>query len=51
MSTARPTDERTARLMLVLLTLGWGVSWPSIAIALSEIPPFSMRVGIYLAEN
>ena len=45
MSTARPTDERTARLMLVLLTLGWGVSWPAMRIALSEIPPFSMRVG------
>src|SRR5437879_5572104 len=38
----------TARLMLVLLTLGWGASWPAMRIALSEIPPFSMRVGTML---
>jgi drug/metabolite transporter (DMT)-like permease len=37
--------DRTARLMLVLLSLGWGASWPAMRIALSEIPPFSMRVG------
>ncbi len=39
------SPDRTARLMLVLLSLGWGASWPAMRIALSEIPPFSMRVG------
>jgi drug/metabolite transporter (DMT)-like permease len=34
-----------ARLFLVLLILGWGVTWPVMRIALEEIPPFSMRVG------
>jgi drug/metabolite transporter (DMT)-like permease len=34
-----------ARLFLVLLILGWGVTWPMMRIALAEIPPFSMRVG------
>lgn len=31
--------------MLVLLSLGWGVSWPVMRIALYEIPPLSMRMG------
>ncbi len=39
------SPDRTARLRLVLLSLGWGASWPAMRIALSEIPPFSMRVG------
>jgi drug/metabolite transporter (DMT)-like permease len=32
-----------ARLMLVLLCLIWGITWPVMKIALEEIPPFSMR--------
>lgn len=32
-----------ARLLLVLLCLVWGVTWPVMKIALNEIPPFSMR--------
>jgi drug/metabolite transporter (DMT)-like permease len=32
-----------ARLMLVLLCLIWGVTWPIMRIALYEIPPLSMR--------
>jgi drug/metabolite transporter (DMT)-like permease len=39
-------DDRTdasAKLLLVLLSLTWGVTWPAIRIALREIPPFSMR--------
>ena len=32
-----------ARLMLIILCLIWGVSWPLIKVALSEIPPLSMR--------
>src|SRR5439155_1224490 len=35
----------TARLMLVAVSLAWGLSWPAMKIALNEIPPFSMRVG------
>lgn len=34
-----------ARLMLVLLCLIWGVTWPVMKIALDEIPPFSMRAS------
>jgi len=33
-----------ARVFLVVLCIGWGVTWPMMSIALSEIPPFSMRV-------
>jgi drug/metabolite transporter (DMT)-like permease len=31
------------KLMLVLLCVVWGVTWPLMKIALHEIPPFSMR--------
>jgi drug/metabolite transporter (DMT)-like permease len=34
-----------ARLMLVAVSLAWGLSWPAMKIALNEIPPFSMRMG------
>jgi len=37
--------DATARLMLVVLCLGWGMSWPMMRIALDEVPPFSMRVA------
>jgi len=33
----------SARLMLVLLCLIWGVTWPIMRIALYEVPPLSMR--------
>ena len=36
---------RRARLMLVAVSLAWGVSWAALKIALNEIPPFSMRAG------
>jgi len=39
------TADAAARLMLVALSLAWGLTWPAMKIALSEIPPFSMRVG------
>jgi drug/metabolite transporter (DMT)-like permease len=32
-----------ARLMLVVLGLIWGITWPVMRIALNEIPPLSMR--------
>jgi drug/metabolite transporter (DMT)-like permease len=38
-------DATKARLMLVLLSLGWGVTWPIMRLALEEIPPVSMRTG------
>jgi drug/metabolite transporter (DMT)-like permease len=38
-------DTATARLMLVLLCIGWGVTWPIMKLALVEIPPLSMRLG------
>ena len=34
-----------AKLMLVLLCLIWGFTWPAMKIALNEIPPFSMRAS------
>ena len=36
-----------ARVMLVLLCLIWGTTWPIIKIALTEIDPLSMRTGTY----
>jgi drug/metabolite transporter (DMT)-like permease len=39
-----PADA-AARLMLVAVSLAWGLTWPAMKIALNEIPPFSMRVG------
>jgi drug/metabolite transporter (DMT)-like permease len=38
-------DVIKARFFLVVLCLGWGVTWPMMSIALSQIPPFSMRVS------
>src|SRR5262245_51666051 len=38
-------DAVKARLFLVVLCLGWGLTWPMMRIALSQIPPFSMRVS------
>jgi drug/metabolite transporter (DMT)-like permease len=32
-----------ARLMLVVLCVVWGVTWPIMRIALNEVPPFTMR--------
>jgi drug/metabolite transporter (DMT)-like permease len=31
--------------MLVVLSFAWGLTWPAMKIALSDIPPFSMRVS------
>jgi drug/metabolite transporter (DMT)-like permease len=39
-------DEiKKAQIMLVLLSIGWGVTWPIMKLALIEIPPLSMRMG------
>lgn len=37
--------DTTARLMLVVLSVAWGVTWPFNRIALDEVPPFSMRLA------
>jgi drug/metabolite transporter (DMT)-like permease len=39
------SDAATANLMLVVLSIGWGITWPIMKIALIEIPPLSMRMG------
>jgi drug/metabolite transporter (DMT)-like permease len=39
------TETARARLLLVILCLGWGVTWATMRIALTEVPPFSMRVA------
>lgn len=39
---ASPADP-AARIMLVVLCFVWGVTWPILRIALSEIPPLTMR--------
>jgi len=36
-------DDTTAKLLLVVLCIVWGVTWPIMRIALSEVPPFTMR--------
>ena len=40
-----------ARLLLVVLCIGWGTAWVTMRMALDEIPPFSMRVGDALARR
>jgi drug/metabolite transporter (DMT)-like permease len=41
----RDASDATARLMLVALSLAWGLSWVTLRIALDEIPAFSLRLG------
>ena len=41
----RDTADPTGRLMLVAVSLAWGLTWPAMKVALNDIPPFSMRVG------
>ena len=38
-------DLARARLMLAGLCLSWGLTWPAMRIALTGIPPFSMRAA------
>jgi drug/metabolite transporter (DMT)-like permease len=40
---AAPHADIGARLMLVALSLIWGITWPVMKIALNEIPPLTMR--------
>jgi drug/metabolite transporter (DMT)-like permease len=41
--TTSPPADIGARLMLVVLGLIWGITWPVMRIALNEIPPLTMR--------
>jgi drug/metabolite transporter (DMT)-like permease len=41
--------EAGARLMLVILCVVWGITWPIMRIALREVPPFTMRTFSSLA--
>ena len=36
-------DDTTAKLLLVVLCIVWGITWPIMRIALGEVPPFTMR--------
>lgn len=44
-SAAMAVGDIRAKLMLGLLCLIWGLTWPAMKIALNEIPPFSMRAS------
>jgi drug/metabolite transporter (DMT)-like permease len=45
LSSSRASSDAVARLMLVALSLAWGLTWPIMKIALDEIPPFSFRTA------
>ena len=38
---ATETDAARARLLLIVLCLGWGITWATMRISLTEIPPFA----------
>jgi drug/metabolite transporter (DMT)-like permease len=44
-------ETNKAKLMLVVLSLGWGITWPMMKLALIEIPPLSMRAGSALVGS
>jgi drug/metabolite transporter (DMT)-like permease len=39
------SDAAKARLLLIVLCIGWGTTWVTMRMALDEIPPFSMRLA------
>jgi drug/metabolite transporter (DMT)-like permease len=39
------SEAAKARLLLIVLSLGWGTTWVTMRMALEEIPPFSMRLA------
>ncbi len=41
----RDNDAGTARLLVVLLAFAWGLNWIAAAIALREVPPWSLRLA------
>lgn len=42
-SRAKADASGTARLLVVLLAFAWGLNWTAAAIALTEVPPWSLR--------
>lgn len=44
MSVSQHESDTTAKLMLVVLSFAWGLTWPAMRVSLDEVPPFSMRV-------
>jgi drug/metabolite transporter (DMT)-like permease len=42
---AKPTEFMKARLMLVVLCLSWGLTWPAMKISLTAVPPVSLRTA------
>jgi drug/metabolite transporter (DMT)-like permease len=38
------SEAAKARLLLIVLCIGWGTTWVTMRMALEDIPPFSMRV-------
>lgn len=39
------SDAAKARVLLIVLCLGWGTTWVTMRMALEQIPPFSMRLA------
>src|SRR5262245_18915467 len=39
------SESAKARLLLIVLCIGWGTAWVTMRMALEEIPPFSMRLA------
>jgi drug/metabolite transporter (DMT)-like permease len=43
----RSDSAGTAKLLLVLLSLAWGINWPVMKIALNEVTPWTLRIVGY----
>lgn len=43
--TARFSDAIRARILLAVLSIGWGTAWVTMRMALDDVPPFAMRVS------
>jgi drug/metabolite transporter (DMT)-like permease len=41
----KPEVSGTAKLLVVLLAFAWGFNWTAAAIALTEVPPWTLRFG------
>jgi len=39
------SESAKARLLLVVLCIGWGTTWVTMRMALEDVPPFSMRLA------
>jgi drug/metabolite transporter (DMT)-like permease len=46
-SSPRAEGAGTARLLLVLLALAWGINWPVMKLALNEVTPWTLRIVGY----